>query len=77
MEAKACTWTERTVESTFPFAVLRSEQWNPSDIAIGCWGVLWKLVPSADTVASRQGSPSVPLRKLGVGPSTGIHEDVR
>lgn len=36
IEANACVWTARTVLSTFPFAVLRSEQWNPSPTAIGC-----------------------------------------
>ena len=50
METSACFCTASTVASAFPFAVLRSEQWNPSEIAIGCPAVLAKFVPSADRV---------------------------
>ena len=47
-----------TVASATPFAVIRSEQWKPSETARGCPGVLWKFVPSAAFVASRHGSPA-------------------
>jgi hypothetical protein len=39
------------VESTLAFAVLRSEQWKPSLMATGCCGVLFAVVPSAESVA--------------------------
>ena len=57
IDASACRWTASTVASAVPARVLRSEQWKPSLIAMGSHDVLGKYVPSADLVASRQGSP--------------------
>ena len=57
MEARPCCCTVRTVLSTWPFFVLRSEQWKPSDRPMGCAAVLFMPLLEAETVASRQGSP--------------------
>ncbi len=57
MKPKAFTWTARTVESTVPEDVMRSEQWKPSPTAIGIEFVLWRVWKSEDTVASLHGSP--------------------
>lgn len=58
MTPSASVCTARTVASTAPFAVLRSEQWKPSPIAIGCVLVLFRMKKSDETVASRHGSPA-------------------
>ena len=49
--------TSKTVASTVPAIVNRSEQWNASLTAIGIKSVLWRWKKSDETVASRQGSP--------------------
>ena len=49
--------TSKTVASTVPAIVNRSEQWNASLTAIGIELVLWRWKKSDETVASRQGSP--------------------
>ena len=54
----AFCWTARIVASTVPEDVMRSEQWNPSPIAMGCSDVLWRMWKSEETVASRHGSPT-------------------
>ena len=56
-------------ESSMPLSVIMSEQWNPSPSKIGVLEVLGLSSPSADTVASRQGSRR-PLAKKRRGVST-------
>lgn len=55
--ARACVCTAWIVTSTLAEATPRSEQWKPSDNAMGCRGVLLIGMPSAETVACNQGSP--------------------
>lgn len=55
----ACCCTASTVESTWPFVVLRSEQWKPSEIPMGSEEVLCAGELFAEVVASLQGSPAV------------------
>lgn len=57
MDASAAFWTVARVGSTLAQEVIRSEAWNPLLKAIGCFGVLAMLRPSADIVASLHGSP--------------------
>lgn len=59
IEASALVCTALTVASATPEAAPRSEQWKPSPKPIGCWGVLATLRPSAERVASLQGSPNI------------------